>query len=209
MASHVRSIYGIKILLSKHKILRELARAQSTPRIYGDQVWQSSYVAMDYLSQFPLAPESRVVDVGCGWGLLGIFCAKKYKSDVLLIDADKNVFPYIESHQTLNNVSLESDHAEFKDLDENRFQGQDVVVGADICFWPEQISQLKKMISAALAAGVKKIIIADPGRKTFLQLSKYCEKMYGSRLINWSINGKTSKSSFLLVIESGVFELAA
>lgn len=203
MSAHVRSLYGVKILKRKHRDLRALNKSRDEPTLYGDQVWQSSFLIMDYLKQHPLLNKQRVMDIGCGWGLLGIYCAKQFDSDVTLIDADSNVFPYALTHQALNDVSVKTRHAGFNDLEQTDFARQDVIVGADICFWPELSTQLKSLIAKAVSAKIKRIILADPGRNTFLQLAEHCSHLYHSTLLPMEIPGKTkSKKGYLMVIEN-------
>lgn len=142
------------------------------------------------------------MDIGCGWGLLGIFCAKQFDSNSLLVDADKNVFPYIQEHSLLNEVSVNTKHSEIADISVNTINKQDVIIGSDICFWPELVSQLKQLITSALTTSVKDIMIADPGRDTFLRLSKYCEINFNGRLLKWPHQGKTKGHGYLLHIQN-------
>jgi predicted nicotinamide N-methyase len=79
-----------------------------------EQVWQSTFMLMDYLAEHPLARDPRVMEIGCGRGLLGIFCAKRYAAEVLLTDADEQVFPYAMTHARLNHVSVQTEHVAFE-----------------------------------------------------------------------------------------------
>ncbi|MCR6652116.1 MAG: methyltransferase domain-containing protein [Cellvibrionaceae bacterium] len=153
---HVRSIHGIRILKSKHQIIKRLRKEEPAPKLYGDQVWHSSFLIMEYLAQHPLPQRQRIMDIGCGWGLLGIFCAKHFAGDIVSVDADSGVFPYVRTHETLNDVSVRTEQATFGELKHADFAAQDVIVGADICFWPSMVKELKALIARALLAGVKK-----------------------------------------------------
>ena len=57
---------------------------------------------MEYLAGHPLEQDQRLMEIGCGWGLLGIFCAKKLSVEALLTDGDEQVFPYVMTHARLN-----------------------------------------------------------------------------------------------------------
>ncbi len=205
MTAHVRSIFGVKIFKRKHKTLRFLNKNRTEPSLYGDQLWQSSFLIMDYLQKNPIPPKQNIFDIGCGWGILGIFCAKSFNSNVTLIDADQHVFPFADSHGSLNEVALKTRHAQFVELSQKDFSDQYMIIGSDICFWPELVSQLKSLIGKALDAGVEKIIIADPGRSTFLGLAKFCEKHYNSKLIPSELSGESRAKGFLLVIDNPYF----
>lgn len=199
---HVRSIHGIRILKSKHQIIKRLRKEEPAPTLYGDQVWHSSFLIMEYLAQHPLPQRQRIMDIGCGWGLLGIYCAKHFASDIVSVDADSGVFPYVRTHETLNDVSVRTEQAAFNELKHADFAAQDVIVGADICFWPSMVKELKALISRAMIAGVKKIILADPGRTTFLQLAEHCKENYITRLEPWQSQEQTTSKGMLLIIDN-------
>ncbi|VUD69219.1 Ribosomal protein L11 methyltransferase [Thalassocella blandensis] len=203
MNAHVRQTHGIKILKKKHQIIRNLHKNNQSPTQYGDQVWHSNFLIFEYLQENPLEKHQNVMEVGCGWGLLGIFCAKHFKSNSLLVDKDECVFPYAEEHQTLNDVSAKTKHSSFGELSEGVLEKQDVIVGSDICYWPELASNLKKLISDAVAARVKKIIIADPGRDIFLKLAKFCQTQFGGTLLEWPYRGRKKKFGYILIIQTG------
>ena len=61
--------------------------------------------------------------------------------------------------------------ARFEKLTQARLADVDIVAGADICFWDELTPVLYNLIRRSLRAGVKQIIIADPGRSPFYALA--------------------------------------
>ncbi len=46
------------------------------------------------------------MEVGCGWGLLSIYCAKNFQAQLTGVDADKNVFPFLKLHAKANGVKI-------------------------------------------------------------------------------------------------------
>ena len=86
---------GVKALRSTHPGVRKLKRLQRGHNsAHGNKVWRSSFVLMDYLTTYPPEPNSQVLDIGCGWGLPGIFLAKEYGMQVTGIDIDASVQPF-------------------------------------------------------------------------------------------------------------------
>lgn len=110
------------------------------------------------------------MEIGCGWGLLGIYCAKAFDAQVLLTDADDHVFPYALTHARLNGVSVATEQVRFDAIADSHLEGCDVLLGADICFWPELGSQLRRLIQRSAEVGVGRIVVADPGRATFMRM---------------------------------------
>lgn len=198
---HMRTAHGLQILKQKHPLIRSLNKAGSRPSIYGTQVWQSSYFLMEYLAEHPLEQHQRLMEVGCGWGLLGIFCAKQFAVDALLTDADEQVFAYVMTHARLNQVSVRTEHVRFEGVTHRHLRECDILLGADICFWPELGTQLRRLIERALSSGLQTILLADPGRASFMQLAKYCQYHFDAKMIRQQAARRAESSGYVLVIE--------
>jgi hypothetical protein len=76
----------------------------------------------------------------------------------------------------------------------------DWIVGADVCFWDEQLDGLVKFIKQALKAGVAEIMLADPGRKTFWRLEQYLHGFCQPELIEIKLNEPRQVSAYILSI---------
>jgi predicted nicotinamide N-methyase len=201
MASdHVRSAHGILILERGHRIIRDLGKRAARPALYGTQVWRSSFTLMSYLESHPIEPAQRVLEVGCGWGLSGIFCAKRFGAEVLLTDADERVFPYVRAHEALNGVSVSTARSRMEDLSDERLQESDLIIGSDICFWPELVTALRGFIERALDRGTGGILLADPGRLGFLRLAEWCDNRFGAKLVPWQGNIRARNGGYVLAL---------
>ena len=198
---HVRVAHGVKVLKQQHPVIRSLSKAGPRPKLYGARVWQSTFMLMDYLAEHPLARDPRVMEIGCGWGLLGIFCAKRFAAEVLLTDADAQVFPYAMTHARLNHVSVQTEHVAFERITDRGLRERDILVGADVCFWPELGTALRRLIARALSLGTKKILLADPGRASFMQLASHCQLHYAAKLIPCQAPTRTGSSGHILIVE--------
>lgn len=198
---HINDIYGVYTFKKKHKLVKQL-RKHAKPIIHGTKVWDSSYLVMDYLERHPLPPGCRVMDLGCGWGALSIYCAVRHQARVTAVDADDNVFPYLRMQAALNGVELKTRCRKFHQIPRKTLARQQVVVGSDICFWDNMVASLYKAINKSLRAGVQQIIIADPGRETFLRLAKKCKKRLGGELIECETSYPTAIDGYLLIISN-------
>jgi predicted nicotinamide N-methyase len=125
--------------------------------------------------------------LGCGWGLAGIYCAKKHNALVTGVDVDSEVFPFLGLHAAINKVRITTLKRNFDGLTGKHLVDFDVLIGADICFWDELTYSLKRLINRAMRTGPHMVIIADPGRPTFDELAKYFVEKEGADLLEWTV----------------------
>ena len=170
-----RQAFGLKILNAQHPGIRRLKREGHQAEIHGNKFWNSSFLIMQYLKKHPLPKRSRVLEIGCGWGLLGQYCAREFGNRVHGIDADGNVLPYLSLHADINKVKMTSEKKTFNQLTVGYLKDFDVILGADICFWDEMTGQLFNLIKRADKAGVRQVMIADPCRPPFTALAERCQ----------------------------------
>ncbi len=198
----IRVIHDVLILKKSHKLIRRMQRALPEPEIHGYQIWNSSFLIMDYLLQHPPKKRQKMIEIGCGWGILSIFCAQQFKAKLTALDADEHVFPYLDAHALLNDVKIKNKIARYEALTKAELKGQRYMLGGDICFWDKLVTPLFSAIENARAAGVECIIIADPGRPPFHKLAKRCQKAWGSdvELLDWDCTSPKKMHGELLVI---------
>lgn len=98
-----RQAYGITVLKGVDSRVRALKR-EHEPSIHGNKFWSSCWLVVDFLACQGLPLGVRVTEVGCGWGLAGIFCARAFGARVVAVDADPEVFPYLQLHASVNHV---------------------------------------------------------------------------------------------------------
>ncbi len=174
----MRRALGLKILNANHKDIRRLKREGYQAELHGNKFWNSSFLVMDYLRKHPPRRKARILEIGCGWGLLGLYCAKNFDARVTGIDADANVFPYLQLHADLNGVSMKTEKKSFQQLTINYLKDYDLILGADICFWDEMTGLLMNLINRSRKAGVRQVMIADPCRPPFTDLAQRCQEKF-------------------------------
>lgn len=173
-----RQAFGLKILNAKHHAVRKLKTEGYQAEIHGNKFWNSSFLIMDHLKRNPPQRALRVLDIGCGWGLLGLYCAKQFNARVTGIDADPNVGPYLQLHARTNQLAMTFEKRRFDQLTKAYLSEFDLIVGADICFWDELAKTVFNLIRRAHTAGVGQIIIADPCRTPFEKLAESCSHAF-------------------------------
>lgn len=157
---------------------------------------------MDYLHKNPPERADTVLDAGCGWGITGIWFAKRFGSQVVSMDADPDVFPYLDAVAALNKVKTTPLVDRFEKLKKKQLATFDLLVAADICFWDDLVKPVGKMIDKAIDAGVGQVVIADPERPTFHKMAEKAVRKHGGDVIDWSLKGKLKATGALLVINN-------
>lgn len=200
--SEIKKVHDIFVLKKNSPTLANLKNALPEPSIHGYKVWSSSFLIMDYLKYEPIEQGDLVLDIGCGWGMLGIYCAKTFNAKVTGVDADEWVFPYLRVHAAMNEVKVKTLNSRYEDIKTALLTKHDAMFGGDICFWDELVDPLYSLISRAVDQGVGYIIVADPGRSPFMKLAKKCKKDFGGKLVPWQISKPRQDAGYLLVIRN-------
>ena len=195
----IKEELGIKLMDAKHPLIKKLKKEYPTS-IHGNKFWSSSYLIMDYLNDNPPKKKTKILEIGCGWGLTSIYCSKKFGCNVTGVDADPDVFPYLNSHAGLNEVYIKSMVSKFEDLSETFLADYDLIIGGDICFWPKLNNILFNLFKRAKNAGVSKAIIADPQRQPFIDLCARLDNHFDHEVWDWELPDPTPANGDILVV---------
>lgn len=130
---------------------------------------------------------TRVLDLGCGWGIAGIYCAKAFEADVVWADIDADVYPYLSLMAESNRVDVNFLNLGVEQIRRPLLRKVDIIVASDICFCDTLIDPLRRLINRAKAAGVAQILISDPGRWPFEDLVERLGNKKGVELIAWEL----------------------
>lgn len=197
---HLLIYREIKALRSSHPGVRRLKRMQNGHSAHGNKVWRSSFVLIDYLSTWEIPDHSRVLDIGCGWGLTGIYLAKKYNAQVCALDIDSSVEPFLRLQAKINDCEIDFAARSFESLRKGELSTYHTLMGTDICFWDELTTPLFNLIKLACSAGTQQILIADPGRPPFWDLAERCVDKLGAEIITRKIHQPWKTEKFILAI---------
>jgi predicted nicotinamide N-methyase len=193
---------GVTIPTSSHPVIRQVRRQGSYPSIHGNKLWKSSRLLIDYLDKNRPAHCRNVIDVGCGWGISGIWCAKTLGSRVTSVDADPDVFPFLKATADLNGVITTPLVSRFEKLTTRELSRFDMLIAADVCFWEELVDPVFNMVNRAIKAGVKHIVIADPERAPFFELVRRCEARHCAEILAWQTRPPFQARGALMVLEN-------
>jgi len=193
---------GVKIPKASHPDIKAAKKQGAVPSIHGNKLWKSSCLLIDYMKKNPPEHTDRVIDVGCGWGIAGIWCAKKLESDVTSVDADPNVFPFLQAAANLNKVRTKQLVSRFEKLTTKKLAKYDMLIAADICFWDDLVDPVSNMINRAVNAGVKQILIADPERAPFFEVAQRSMDKHCAEVVEWKTKSSIKASGSILVLHN-------
>lgn len=180
-------VHGIRVLLDSHPEIQDL-RKYCKSTCFGDCPWTANWLLISYFKKNSLPDGVRIMEIGCGWGLPGIFCAKKYNATVVSVDIDPNVFPYLRLHARCNRVDVETVTKSFEDITEADLENIDLFIASDVCFLFSMVDPLKKLIHRTLCAKVHQVLIGDRGRPPFYKFIEDFIKTGTGEIIRWSSN---------------------
>ncbi len=187
-ASDSREAFGLTILKNSHSDIRRIRDKGNFTSLHGNKFWKSSYVLMDYLSECPPDPGMNILEIGCGWGLGGLYCAKHFDVNVTSLDADDDVFPYLKHHAKINGIKKpKTVKMLFEDITEEFLLDYDMVIGADICFWDTLVPAVTQVIDRAMNAGVMRAVITDPGRPTYREMAESFANEWDAVYSDWDV----------------------
>lgn len=198
--SQSRDIFGLVVRKNSHKDIRRLKREIGVATIHGNKFWMSTSLLVDYLLVAPPQSAMKILEIGCGWGISGIYCAKHYAAEVTGLDADSSVLPYAQYHAELNGVSINTTALRYEELTVAMLQQYDMVIASDICFWDEMVDPLIDLIDRCYQAGVQRVVMTDPGRQPFRDMASYCAEKYAALYENWSVPHPYNTSGLVLDI---------
>lgn len=191
---------GLKILKASHPQVQKIKRKQNGHTAHGNKVWRSCYALIDYLETHPVKAQSKVLEIGCGWGVAGMYLTKKQKAMVTGIDIDASVKDYFDLQNYINNCYQDFSQRGFESLSKEELGHYQYIIGSDICFWDELTGPLFQLICDANNVGVTNILIADPGRPPFWQLAELCAEQLKSEVITRRIVEPWKSEKYILVI---------
>lgn len=181
-----RHAFGLTILHPSHPELRQL-RSLHAPKVQGHRLWNATWLLLRFLEGHPLPPEGRVLEAGSGWGLSGIYCARTFGAAVTAVDVDPEVFPFLQLHACRNQVEIATLQAGFHQVGDDVLARHDTLIGADICFRDSMVQPLFGLVERALGAGLKRVIISDPGRLAFRSLASLCVARLNGLELEWQV----------------------
>jgi predicted nicotinamide N-methyase len=139
------------------------------------KIWEASLVLADYLAGLEPRPNKKILEIGCGLGLVGIIAAS-FGHRVVMTEVDEHALTFARANILLNHVT----NIEVMGLDwTDPMAGEsfDTIVGSEIAFRETDFKPLSDLFKTYLGAGGE-IVLAEGIRETSLKFMKHLSTDY-------------------------------
>ncbi len=148
-----------EIRLYRAHATSRLSRLGETPP-YWAYHWAGGTVLARYLLDHPEAVRGkRVIDLGCGSGIVGIAAMQAGAEAVTAIDIDPNALAATEVNAQANGVAITARIGELQSPPQ-----ADLILGGDVFYDQALAEQMIALFTACVASGIESLV-GDMGRK--------------------------------------------
>ena len=154
-----------EIMLHKAVPGSGLGRLAAEDDAFGSPYWAYYWLGGMALARFVLdRPElvagRRVLDLGCGSGLVAIAAMKAGAASVLAVDVDPYAVAATQVNAAANGVAVEAVRG---DLTDGPVPEVDLILAGDVFYDPEPAARVTPFLARCRAAGVE-VLVGDPRR---------------------------------------------
>jgi predicted nicotinamide N-methyase len=154
-----------EIVLHKAVPASGLARLAAEDAAFGSPYWAYYWLGGLALARFVLdrpatVAGKRVLDLGCGSGLVAIAAAKAGAASVLAADVDPYAIAVLPLNAAQNGVIVE---AVLSDLTAGPVPEVDLILAGDVFYDPEPAARVLPFLERCRATGVE-VLVGDPRR---------------------------------------------
>lgn len=154
-----------EIVLHKAVPASGLGRLAAEDDGFGSPYWAYYWLGGLALARFVLdRPETvrgrRVLDLGCGSGLVAVAAMRAGAASVLAADVDPYAVTAARLNAEANGVAFETLHA---DLTEGAAPSVDLILAGDVFYDPEPAARVEPFLTRCRAAGID-VLVGDPRR---------------------------------------------
>lgn len=129
---------------------------------YWAYVWAGGLALAHHLLANPdIVAGKRVLDFGCGSGLVAIVAARAGAADVVAVDTDANALAAAALNAQANGVCLRAMAS--GGLDGAVLPAIDVLLAGDVFYAPALARRVMPLLRRCAAAGIE-VLVGDPGR---------------------------------------------
>jgi len=139
------------------------------------KVWEASWVLADFLAGLPADPGKRILEIGCGLGLVGVVAAS-FGHKVVMTEHNPEALEFARANAELNGCP----EVEIIDLDWNSpslYGRFDYIVGSEIVYHQKDFDPLKNLFERLLKPDGE-VVLCEGVRRTSLDFFKEMQRHF-------------------------------
>ena len=139
------------------------------------KVWEASWVLADFLAGLPPDPETRLLEIGCGLGLVGVVAAS-FGHKIVMTEHNPEAIEFARANAALNHCA----DLEIIDLDWNSptlYSRFDMIVGSEVVYHEKDFQPLRNLFERFLKPGGE-VILCEGIRRSSLDFFKEMQRYF-------------------------------
>ena len=159
------------------------------------KVWEASWVLADFLACLPADPERRLLEIGCGLGLVGVVAAS-FGHKVVMTEHNPEAIAFARANADLNHCA----DVEIVDLDWNApslYGRFDSIVGSEVVYHEKDFEPLRSLFVRFLKPGGE-VILCEGVRRTSLDFFKEMQRHFDLKAQQKSI--RSPQKTVLMIL---------
>jgi len=159
------------------------------------KVWEASWVLADFLACLPADPERRLLEIGCGLGLVGVVAAS-FGHKVVMTEHNPEAIAFSRANADLNHCA----GMEIVDLDWNApslYGRFDTIVGSEVVYHEKDFEPLRNLFVRFLKPGGE-VILCEGVRRTSLDFFKEMQRHFDLKAQQKSI--RSPQKTVLMIL---------
>jgi 2-polyprenyl-3-methyl-5-hydroxy-6-metoxy-1,4-benzoquinol methylase len=139
------------------------------------KAWEASWVLADFLAGLPAEPGKRLLEIGCGLGLVGVVAAT-FGHNIIMTEHNPDAIEFARTNAEINHCA----DTKIIDLDwtapalHSRF---DYIVGSEVVYHEKDFEPLRNLFERLLKPGGE-VILCEGIRRTSLDFFKEMQRHF-------------------------------
>ena len=139
------------------------------------KVWEASWVLADFLAGLAADPEKRLLEIGCGLGLVGVVAAS-FGHKVVMTEHNPEAIEFARANAALNHCI----DMEIIDLDWNSpslYSRFDIIAGSEVVYHEKDFEPLRNLFERFLKPEGE-VVLCEGVRRTSLDFFKEMQRHF-------------------------------
>jgi 2-polyprenyl-3-methyl-5-hydroxy-6-metoxy-1,4-benzoquinol methylase len=148
------------------------------------KAWEASWVLADFLAGLPAEPGKRLIEIGCGLGLVGVVAAS-FGHKVIMTEHNPDAIEFARANAEMNHCA----DTEIMDLDWSSpglYGRFDYIVGSEVVYHEKDFGPLRNLFDRLLKPE-SEVILCEGIRRTSLDFFKEMQRHFALKAQQKSI----------------------